>query len=183
MFRAWTIIRSGSPGEIRGAFFVSRSEEHTSELQSPLHLLCPPFFLMIRRPPRSTLFPYTTLFRSGPGNAAGPEAGAPVVMVSRCTAESGGGFPALVTRLGRVYVPRMDNHTFGFTREDPWRIFRIMAEFVDSFETLSQVGPAVTIFGSARTSRTDPCYKTAVELGRGLAQHNLAVITGGGPGI
>src|SRR6266480_1239999 len=89
----------------------------------------------------------------------------------------------LVTRLDRVYVPRMDNHTFGFTREDPWRIFRIMAEFVDSFETLSQVGPAVTIFGSARTSRTDPCYKTAVELGRGLAQHNLAVITGGGPGI
>src|SRR5205814_10449568 len=70
-----------------------------------------------------------------------------------------------------------------FIREDPWRIFRIMAEFVDSFETLSQVGPAVTIFGSARTSRTDPCYKTAVELGRGLAQHNLAVITGGGPGI
>src|SRR3990172_174920 len=41
-----------------------RSEEHTSELQSRLHLLCPFFFLMIRRPPRSTLFPYTTLFRS-----------------------------------------------------------------------------------------------------------------------
>src|SRR3989304_3559310 len=43
-----------------------RSEEHKSELQSRLHLLCRPFFLMIRRPPRSTLFPYTTLFRSGP---------------------------------------------------------------------------------------------------------------------
>src|SRR3990172_6917653 len=42
-----------------------RSEEHTSELQSPLHLLCRLFFLMIRRPPRSPLFPYTTLFRSG----------------------------------------------------------------------------------------------------------------------
>src|SRR3990172_2349283 len=41
-----------------------RSEEHTSELQSRLHLVCRPFFLMIRRPPRSTLFPYTTLFRS-----------------------------------------------------------------------------------------------------------------------
>src|SRR3989338_6727050 len=41
-----------------------RSEEHTSELQSQFHLLCPLFFLMIRRPPRSTLFPYTTLFRS-----------------------------------------------------------------------------------------------------------------------
>jgi len=77
----------------------------------------------------------------------------------------------------------MNNHTFGFTKEDPWRIFRIMAEFVDSFETLSEVGPSVTIFGSARTARSDPCYKTAVELGRGLARHNLAVITGGGPGI
>src|SRR3990172_235677 len=42
----------------------ARSEEHTSELQSRLHLACPLFFLMIRRPPRSTLFPYTTLFRS-----------------------------------------------------------------------------------------------------------------------
>ncbi|PYK97400.1 MAG: TIGR00730 family Rossman fold protein [Verrucomicrobia bacterium] len=77
----------------------------------------------------------------------------------------------------------MNNHTFGFTKEDPWRIFRIMAEFVDSFETLSQVGPAVTIFGSARVSHTDPYYRIAVELGRGLAKHNLAVITGGGPGI
>src|SRR3990172_8551769 len=43
---------------------AERSEEHTSELQSLLHLVCPLFFLMIRRPPRSTLFPYTTLFRS-----------------------------------------------------------------------------------------------------------------------
>src|SRR4030067_253039 len=43
---------------------IGRSEEHTSELQSHLNLLCPLFFLMIRRPPRSTLFPYTTLFRS-----------------------------------------------------------------------------------------------------------------------
>jgi len=77
----------------------------------------------------------------------------------------------------------MNDRTFGFTKEDPWRIFRIMAEFVDSFETLSQVGPAVTIFGSARASTRDRHYKTAVELGRGLAKHNFAVITGGGPGI
>jgi hypothetical protein len=70
-----------------------------------------------------------------------------------------------------------------FIKEDPWRIFRIMAEFVDSFETLSQVGPAVTVFGSARMSPRDPYYKAAVELAKGLAKHNLAVITGGGPGI
>lgn len=70
-----------------------------------------------------------------------------------------------------------------FVQEDPWRIFRIMAEFVDSFETMSHVGPAVTVFGSARTKATDSYYKASVELARGLAKHHLAVITGGGPGI
>jgi uncharacterized protein (TIGR00730 family) len=78
---------------------------------------------------------------------------------------------------------RMNSITGGFVREDPWRIFRIMAEFVDSFETMSQVGPSVTIFGSARTPPTDPYYQAAVELAKLLASHNLAVITGGGPGI
>ncbi len=70
-----------------------------------------------------------------------------------------------------------------FTKEDPWRIFRIMAEFVDSFETLSQVGPAVTIFGSARLPPTNPHYQMAVTLGKMFAKQNLAVVTGGGPGI
>jgi uncharacterized protein (TIGR00730 family) len=70
-----------------------------------------------------------------------------------------------------------------FHQEDPWRIFRIMAEFVDSFETMSQVGPAVTVFGSARTKTTDPYYKASVALAKELAKQNLAVITGGGPGI
>jgi uncharacterized protein (TIGR00730 family) len=70
-----------------------------------------------------------------------------------------------------------------FIHEDPWRIFRIMAEFVDSFQTMSQVGPAVTIFGSARTKPSDKYYRAAVAIGKGLAKYNLAVITGGGPGI
>jgi len=70
-----------------------------------------------------------------------------------------------------------------FIKEDPWRIFRIMAEFVDSFEALSQLGPGVTVFGSARLGRTDPYYQHAVDLAKALAKHNLAVITGGGPGI
>src|SRR5436190_9457868 len=77
----------------------------------------------------------------------------------------------------------MSDQSFGFIKEDPWRIFRIMAEFVDSFETLSKVGPAVTIFGSARTPATDPFYRSTVALARVLAKHDLAVITGGGPGI
>lgn len=76
-----------------------------------------------------------------------------------------------------------DNTKITFIKEDPWRIFRIMAEFVDSFETLSQLSPAVTIFGSARTRPRDPWYKATVTLAKGLAKHNLAVITGGGPGI
>ena len=77
----------------------------------------------------------------------------------------------------------MNNHGASFIKEDPWRIFRIMAEFVDSFETLSRVSPAVTIFGSARMSRRDPYYRAAETLARELAKNNLTVITGGGPGI
>ena len=75
------------------------------------------------------------------------------------------------------------NDTNHFIREDPWRIFRIMAEFVESFETMSHVGPAVTVFGSARTKSSDPYYQASVELGQQLAKQNFAVITGGGPGI
>ncbi len=79
----------------------------------------------------------------------------------------------------------MNNHNQGssFVREDPWRIFRIMAEFVDSFETLSRLGPAVTVFGSARTSPKNPYYRAGEIIGRELAKNNLTVITGGGPGI
>src|SRR5437588_2835006 len=91
--------------------------------------------------------------------------------------------PAGGWRGAMLMVGEMNSKTFGFTKEDPWRIFRIMAEFVDSFETLSQVGPAVTIFGSARMTPDNPYYQAAVELTKGLARHNLAVITGGGPGI
>jgi uncharacterized protein (TIGR00730 family) len=75
------------------------------------------------------------------------------------------------------------NETNHFIREDPWRIFRIMAEFVESFETLSRIGPAVTIFGSARTKPSDLFYKAAAEIAQKLAAENFAVITGGGPGI
>jgi len=70
-----------------------------------------------------------------------------------------------------------------FTREDPWRIFRIMAEFVDSFESMNKIGPAVTVFGSARTKRGDPMYRKAVQTGRLLVESGFAVITGGGPGV
>ncbi len=70
-----------------------------------------------------------------------------------------------------------------FEDNDTWRIFRIMAEFVEGFETLSRLGPAVSVFGSARTTPDNPFYKQAVNLGKLLAQSGFAVITGGGPGI
>jgi len=77
----------------------------------------------------------------------------------------------------------MNSDANHFIREDPWRIFRIMAEFVASFETMSRIGPAVTIFGSARTKPSDPFYKATVKLAEKLAKADFAVVTGGGPGI
>jgi len=70
-----------------------------------------------------------------------------------------------------------------FTKEDTWRIFRIMGEFVDGFETLSKVGPAVSIFGSSRLKPSDPYYKHTENIAYLLAKAGYAIITGGGPGI
>lgn len=70
-----------------------------------------------------------------------------------------------------------------FTREDTWRMFRIMSEFVDGFEVLSQVGKAVSIFGSSRSRPDNKYYKKAEEVAFLLAKAGYAVITGGGPGI
>lgn len=70
-----------------------------------------------------------------------------------------------------------------FTHEDPWRIFRIISEFVEGFEVLSQVGKAVSIFGSSRTKPANKYYKLAEETAYLLAKEGFAVITGSGPGI
>jgi len=67
--------------------------------------------------------------------------------------------------------------------DESWRIFRIMAEFVDAIETLSQIKHAVSIFGSARTMPDDLYYQKAEHLARLLAERGFGVITGGGPGI
>lgn len=68
-------------------------------------------------------------------------------------------------------------------KKDPWRVLRIQSEFVEGFDALAGLGPAVACFGSARTSRTDPMYRTARHIGRRLAEAGVAVVTGGGPGI
>ncbi|MEM8834768.1 MAG: TIGR00730 family Rossman fold protein [Planctomycetota bacterium] len=66
---------------------------------------------------------------------------------------------------------------------ESWRVLKIMSEFVDGFETLATLPPAVSIFGSARTPPTDPVYEQARALAAEFATRGLAVITGGGPGI
>ena len=73
--------------------------------------------------------------------------------------------------------------TTEWTHDDPWRVMRIQAEFVDGFGALADLGPAIGVFGSARTPRKDPLYCDAVRIGSLLAQAGFATITGGGPGI
>ena len=77
----------------------------------------------------------------------------------------------------------MGKDFYDFTDQESWRVFRIMAEFVEGFEELAQVGKAVSIFGSARTRPKDPYYKKARETTKLLAEAGYAIITGAGPGI
>lgn len=70
-----------------------------------------------------------------------------------------------------------------FTKEDTWRVFRIMAEFVEGFETLSKVGKAISFFGSSRLKPGDKYYKIATQIAYLLSKEGYAIITGGGPGI
>jgi uncharacterized protein (TIGR00730 family) len=82
--------------------------------------------------------------------------------------------PAPVTALDRRAA---------FTSTDPWRVLRIMGEFVEGFDTLSDVRNAVSFFGSARTESGDPMFERAVETARLLSKEGFAIITGGGPGV
>ena len=70
-----------------------------------------------------------------------------------------------------------------FTHTDQWRALRILSEFVEGFDSLAEVGPSVTFFGSARTKEDDPAYQAARQAADLIARAGLAVITGGGPGI
>ncbi len=70
-----------------------------------------------------------------------------------------------------------------FTKSDTWRVFRIMAELVEGFEALNNIGPAVTIFGSARLAPGSPYYNKCLKVAENLSKEGFAVISGGGPGI
>jgi uncharacterized protein (TIGR00730 family) len=70
-----------------------------------------------------------------------------------------------------------------FTHTDPWRVMRMQGEIVEGFDALAELGPAISIFGSARIGRNSPYFAAARETGRKLAEVGFSVITGGGPGI
>jgi uncharacterized protein (TIGR00730 family) len=95
---------------------------------------------------------------------------------------------AVVMR-GRARRPTEDQRLLqggeepSFLHTDTWRALRILGEFVEGFEALATVGPAVSVFGSARVPRSDPYYRLARKLGHHLVGAGFAVITGGGPGI
>jgi uncharacterized protein (TIGR00730 family) len=96
-----------------------------------------------------------------------------------------------LNRASRIGAPTEDEQLlqkpspapYDFTRSDTWRVLRIMGEFVSGFDTLANVGAAVTIFGSARINEQDPMYGKAMEIAKQLAEEGFAIITGGGPGI
>jgi uncharacterized protein (TIGR00730 family) len=75
------------------------------------------------------------------------------------------------------------NKATAHSAEETWRLFRIQGEYVEGVETLSNIGPAVAIFGSARTKEDHPHYKLARETAKLLGENKYSIITGGGPGI
>jgi uncharacterized protein (TIGR00730 family) len=85
--------------------------------------------------------------------------------------------PADRMLLERSAIEELSHHA------DPWRVLRILSEFVEGFDALNDVGPAITVFGSARARPSDPYYRAGMALGDALAKRGFAVITGGGPGI
>ncbi len=81
------------------------------------------------------------------------------------------------------WSPEARAEAAAFTHTDQWRVLRIISEFVDGFDSLADIGPAVSIFGSARTMPEDPMYGLAEQVAAGIARAGVTVITGGGPGI
>ena len=76
-----------------------------------------------------------------------------------------------------------DRDSTDWLHTDPWRVLRIQSEFVDGFGALAELGPAVAVFGSARTRPDQPAWSVAEEVGRRLVEARFAVVTGGGPGL
>jgi len=96
---------------------------------------------------------------------------------------------SVVVRRGPLNHPRtadqrlLDSASEEWQDGDPWRVLRIGSDFVEGFENLAGLGPAISVFGSARVSPSDPMYDFAYQVGSSLAQSGFTVITGGGPGM
>jgi uncharacterized protein (TIGR00730 family) len=134
----------------------------------------------------------------GPGVARRPGADAAQEASAAANAEAEGthehrGWPEqhtgpVVRRRGQVQASTTDQRLLDtrgpsdWVHSDPWRVMRIQSEFVEGFGTLAELGPAVSVFGSARTRVDSPEYDAGVRIGRALADAGFAVITGGGPG-
>ncbi|WP_419997603.1 TIGR00730 family Rossman fold protein [Streptomyces boninensis] len=95
----------------------------------------------------------------------------------------------VVRRRSRIQRSTMDQHLLDtrersaqYVHDDPWRVLRMQAEFVEGFGALAEVGPAISVFGSARTPADSPEYAAGVAIGKALVDAGFAVITGGGPG-
>ncbi len=94
----------------------------------------------------------------------------------------------VITRRHQVLSSTTDQHLLDsrgpsdWVHTDPWRVLRIQAEFVEGFGALAELGPAISVFGSARTKPEDPEYAQGMALARALVEAGFAVITGGGPG-
>jgi len=78
---------------------------------------------------------------------------------------------------------RYDPDSSGAFTADAWRVFRIVSEFVDGFESMTNIGPSVSIFGSARLKPASPYYNLAIDVAQHISKKGFAIITGGGPGI
>ena len=79
--------------------------------------------------------------------------------------------------------PRLMKQWTQIKGENAWTMFKVIAEFVDGFESLNRIGPCISIFGSARTKADSPHYQTAVKIAQKLTDAGFGIITGGGPGI
>ncbi|MFW6693761.1 TIGR00730 family Rossman fold protein [Streptomyces sp. MAR4 CNX-425] len=96
----------------------------------------------------------------------------------------------VIRRRSRIQRGTMDQHLLDtreraaeYVHEDPWRVLRMQAEFVEGFGALAEVGPAISVFGSARTAPDSDEYARGVAIGKGLVDAGFGVITGGGPGV
>ena len=127
------------------------------------------------------------------GNPDDPQEAAAAANAAAETSPEGRGWPERQTgpvlrRRGQVLSGTTDQRLLDshgptdWVHGDPWRVLRIQSEFVEGFGALAELGPAVSVFGSARTPVGSPEYEAAVRIGRTLAEAGFTVITGGGPG-